>query len=292
MQGCAFTQGALELGCARYHLPYGKPARLVQVDLRKSTFRENCDALAGKSRSPEAEFKVVGFDMPFFSSSNGKPVVPSVPMSAMDRQLLDGFRNGRPDALAQLYETHVKDVFIVASQGFVLRRESTTRVPGLQDAASQQDVVQDTFIRAFSATARKNYSGTTPFRAYLLQICRNLMIDRARKYKREVMLEDLVPAGQEGIDIESVIRSGDSPEPPALDLDQKRREEAVREFLSGLDDELKAIYEKRFVDGMSERDTAESLGITRRKTRTRHEHLVEQLRDFLTEKGMWPPDDL
>ncbi|MCP4498674.1 MAG: hypothetical protein GY822_01750 [Deltaproteobacteria bacterium] len=80
----------------------------------------------------------------------------------MDRTLLDGFRAGDSDALAELYEKHLRDVFVVVSQGFVLRKESTTRVPGLKDVAAQQDIVQDTFIRAFSATARKNYSGTTP----------------------------------------------------------------------------------------------------------------------------------
>ncbi|MCP4501048.1 MAG: sigma-70 family RNA polymerase sigma factor [Deltaproteobacteria bacterium] len=126
---------------------------------------------------------------------------------------------------------------------------------------------------------------TPPFRGYLLQICRNLMIDRARKYKREVLLEDLAPEGSEGMDIEAVIRSGDPPEETDPDLDAKRRHEAVREFLGTLDDDLRAIYQKRFEDGTSERDTAEELNITRRKVRTRHDHLVERLRDFLTEKA-------
>lgn len=210
----------------------------------------------------------------------------------MERQLLDKYRVGDVDALTQLYEMHVKDVFVVAAQGFVLRKESTTRVPGLKDVSTQQDIVQDTFIRAFSATARQNYSGTTPFRSYLLQICRNLMIDRARKYKREVLLEDLAPEGSEGMDIEAVIRSGDSPVEDAPSIDDKRRQKAVQEFVATLDTELKAIYDQRFVDGKSERDTAVKLDITRRKVRTRHEKLVEQLRAFLLEKGMWPPDDL
>lgn len=212
-------------------------------------------------------------------------------VSAMDRALLDAYREGQSSAFQTLYNEHVRDVFVVVSQGFVLRKEGASRIPGLRDVASQQDVVQETFIRAFSATARSNYSGTTPFRGYLLQIARNLMIDRARKYKREVLLEDLAPDGSEGIDIEDVIRSGDPPEDTAPDLDEKRRQDAVREFLSTLDDDLRAVYQLRFVDAKSERDTAEALDTTRRKIRTKHDHLVERLRAFLTEKGMWPPDE-
>lgn len=50
-------------------------------------------------------------------------------------------------------------------------------------------LVQNTFVRAFSPSARAAYDGLRPFGSYLVTIARNLLIDEARARNRERRVE-------------------------------------------------------------------------------------------------------
>lgn len=184
----------------------------------------------------------------------------------MEKSTLEKFRQGDSATLRALYDEHLRVVFVVVRGGFVVNGKT---VPGVNDPSTQQDLMQDTFIRAFSATARQRYSGDVPFRAYLLQITRNLMIDRARAAGRVelVALDDTAEIAEAPLSSEATI-------------DEARRVERVQHYLATLDDEQRAVFRLRFDDNLSERDTAEALQVTRRRIRTLHDHLVEGFRRF------------
>ncbi len=189
----------------------------------------------------------------------------------MEKATLAKYRQGDRATLRALYDEHLRAVFVVVRRGFVVNGKG---VPGVIEPAAQQDLMQDTFIRAFSSTARQRYSGDVPFRAYLLQITRNLMIDRARAAGRAelVALDDTA----------EVADAADSTEDA---IDEARRVQRVQQYVSTLDEEHRAVFRLRFDDNLSERDAAETLQVTRRRIRTLHDHLVEGFRRF------WGSDD-
>jgi RNA polymerase sigma-70 factor (ECF subfamily) len=58
----------------------------------------------------------------------------------------------------------------------------------------------------------------------------------------------------------------------------------VEGYLRALPDELKQIHEARFVKGLSQRDAADALGISRQQLRTREARLRDGLRRLLDAK--------
>ena len=87
-------------------------------------------------------------------------------------ELLAPFREGRRDALEEVYRTYVRwmDRYIRA-----LARASNA--PWLARSEAVADLVQDIFLRAFSRDARNSYDGLREYGPYLSTIARNRFVD-------------------------------------------------------------------------------------------------------------------
>lgn len=148
---------------------------------------------------------------------------------------LDAFHTGDRTLLARCYQDH----FAAVEQA----------VGSLLSGADKETVVQDIFVQMLSDAAfRLNFQGGS-LGAWLNQIARNRAIDyRRRVYDRERTLESA------GLDRE--VRA----------QDMEARLDA-RAFLSELRRRLPAkwlpVFEARFVRGLSQREAAESLGLSR-----------------------------
>lgn len=200
-----------------------------------------------------------------------------------DRTRLEAFRRGDEAVLREVYLATVADVYRVLRLGF---RWSDKLIPGLADAAAQEDLAQEVYARAFAPTARAAYSGTVPYRAYLLQIVRNLMVDHARRGRREH-----VPNDPQAEAFETLLTraQADEPQPePEPTLDERRQQEAVTAFAQALEEGDRALYGAVYRSGLSEREAAAQLGISRRKVRAGADRLRLRLRNHLKEKGLWP----
>src|SRR5690349_20476148 len=106
-----------------------------------------------------------------------------MPIFDNNRELLDRFRRGERAALAAVYEHYVDEVARLARRGFPLDSPGGAYIPGV-DLEGEHELVQDTFVRAFSDRARTSFDGVLPYRPFLLRITRNLMIDRLRASRR------------------------------------------------------------------------------------------------------------
>ncbi len=62
----------------------------------------------------------------------------------------------------------------------------------------------------------------------------------------------------------------------------------ARDFASGLEGQLREVYQLRFQDGLGQREVASRLGATRRRVRTQEEALLKGLRKSLKRAGLWP----
>jgi RNA polymerase sigma-70 factor (ECF subfamily) len=93
--------------------------------------------------------------------------------------------------------------------------------------------------------------------AYLITVARNLVVDSIRRHQSKAL---------------------DVAYPQRTQLDEadlyERHVEAVAAYVAGLPPELSAAFDARFVRGMSQRDAAVAMGVTRRRVRTLEKRLV------------------
>ncbi len=195
-----------------------------------------------------------------------------------NRDLLDGFRGGDPAALTEVYLHYVDRVALVVRRGFAL--SGAGRVPGAADAETERELVQEVFLRAFSAKARLAYDGLRPYRPYLLRIAMNLLIDRCRRQGRDVPLEDVEGA----LDLADWKNEGDQPEEA---LDWRERVKATREYLLGLDPALRELVRLRFEQELSQYEVMERLKLSRWRVRSLEKKVQDGLVKHLKRKGLF-----
>lgn len=101
-----------------------------------------------------------------------------------DNRLMEEVRDGRVEKLAILFERHHVMLF-----NFFLRLTGNRNI--------SEDLVQEVFFRILKY--RRTYQGQSKFTVWMYQIARNVHIDRLRKLKPEVALEEQFeePASQE-----------------------------------------------------------------------------------------------
>lgn len=170
-------------------------------------------------------------------------------------ELLARFRAGERPALEEVYFAYVDIVAYVVRQTF--------------RGAEAADLIQETFTRAFAERARLAYDGLRPYKPFVLTICRNLVVDEARKRGRELVVEE---------------------PPETLPADGAHDPEwadpatvaAVERYIAGLEPKLRALYEERYVKDRSQNEAAAALGLTRQKVRTLEDKLRRGLERALT----------
>lgn len=196
---------------------------------------------------------------------------------ADNRPLLDAFRRGDRAALATVYYHYVDDIAAVVRHGFSIPT-SGIRVRGAADEQTERDLVQEVFVRAFGVRARDSYDGVRPYGAYLRRIAKNLLIDRARAVDHTIPLDDA--------DGELVI------EPEAIENDAEWNEQrrVTTAYIAALAPELQKLVRLRFEEEMSQDQTAEALGVSRRRVRTLEARIQRGLRKALRRAGLWQKD--
>ena len=191
-----------------------------------------------------------------------------MPLLRNDPELLSAFRAGERYALERVYRHYVRQL-----DGYFRGLCRSVSFADFSHPSAVQDLLQETFIRAFSASARDAYDGVRDFLPYLRVIARNCFIDALRKQKSEIPLALEDPCAQ----LEGAAPEGDF-EPEVL--------ATLDTYLRDLAPVLRGVYETRFVFGLSQEVACEKLGLSRRSLRTHEEHLRRGLRRALVFAGL------
>jgi RNA polymerase sigma-70 factor (ECF subfamily) len=135
--------------------------------------------------------------------------------------------------------------------------------------------VQDTFIQAFSPSARASYDGIKPFGPYLMTIARNQVISRLRSEQREQRRRT------------SLAAEGPPPGPGSPEEAAMRSEVAdlVAEFRGTLSAELRSFFDARYREDQNLMQAARALGLSRMKARIRDKKLRKRFLEFLRRRG-------
>jgi RNA polymerase sigma factor (sigma-70 family) len=188
----------------------------------------------------------------------------------MESDRLKAFRTGESWALERVYREHVDLVRSSVHAG--LRRA------GRLSSWTLSDIVQETFTKAFAASARERYDGKRCYAPYLLAIARNCLVDWLRHARRELPTgNDLDPLSQLAHDRER--ESEFAPELAAV----------ANRCVVGLSGELRAVHWRRFELGESQARAAEELRISRQTLRTLEHRLIVALRWELRSAGWSVP---
>ena len=208
-----------------------------------------------------------------------------VPIFLENRGLLERFRSGERNALAEVYRFYFQDVYRLAQYGFVTR--AGARASNLVSEADRQDYTQDVFVKAFSPSARSSYDGLRPYRPFLLQVARNVRVDQLRRAGRDASRCDRAP--ELNLDIDALIETNAAwPEVRAADPDQ-HWQHLVQEASSVLDSlapEIQELARLRFTEELSQAEVAARLGLTRRRVRTLEGRLFTSIRRHLARVGL------
>jgi RNA polymerase sigma factor (sigma-70 family) len=198
-------------------------------------------------------------------------------MGATSAELSEAFRAGRRDVLERLYLEHVIEIERLV--GATLRR---ARRFSPTDVA---DIVQDAFAKAFSPRSRAAYDGERQYGPFLRKIAKNTAIDWLRRNQhhalRHVELTQALDAPELTTGVEE-------------DTSSQEMLTAVQRYVVGLEPELKAIHERRFLAADSQEAAARTLGISRQTLRTLERRLLAGLRRELcfidwSESVRWSP---
>ena len=140
------------------------------------------------------------------------------------------------------------------------------------------DLIQEVFLRLLTTGALGRLDTASNPLPYLARAARNLAIDELRRRRREQL--GLLPG-------DSAAAAPELPEPPELpELNaltgarqgtREHREASLERlgvYVAGLPAELAVIYHARFVLGLSQRETASGLALSRRRVRTLDDRLL------------------
>ena len=176
-----------------------------------------------------------------------------------DRQLLAAFRAGTRDALSEVYRAYAPGLAATLARGMGFSRDGERfQLRGVRGAFELDDILQDTFMRAFTPQARERYDGLRPYHSYLAAIARNLLIDRYRQ------------RGTLDRELRGAVSGPANPEELLAD----RRLRAIHDsFLASLDAHDRKLVELRFEQGLSRREVGEALGLSAMRLRWRERAL-------------------
>ena len=151
----------------------------------------------------------------------------------------------------------------------------------LSDRERALDLTQETFFKAWNHISKKDAEEIRQWRSFLYRILNNLIIDEYRKHKTQSL--DAMLANEET----SVMMEGE-----LLRDETNELEAAIVRFdgakamaaLEELGEQHKAVLILRYVDGLSPREIAESLGQSENTVSVRIHRGIKKLQQILGEQ--------
>lgn len=188
-----------------------------------------------------------------------------------DEKTLRRFRDGVPEALADVYRAH--------AEGLARMLRAAVWRGGvfahLRDALELENTLLETFARAFEPRTRAAYDGTRPYEHFLMGIARNVLLEQLRNREQAVGLDPFEEKGEvteEGAGL-------------AQTLEDREVEALVAGFKDGLGEEERRLFELRFGEGLPQEAAASRMGLTRIQVRRREHGIKTRLLGFLQARG-------
>jgi RNA polymerase sigma-70 factor (ECF subfamily) len=181
------------------------------------------------------------------------------PDEPSDLDLIARWKAGDQRAATQLVERHAEAV--------------TRFVASVGERTDVDDVVQDTFVRAFASL--ESFRGESTLRTWLFTIARRLVLDKRRSERRrgggarmQVEVEDA-----------DAVTEYDALDAVVADETERRMREAV----ARLTPTQREVFTLRVGEGLSYREIAEAVDTTEGAARVHYHNAMRAVKEFLDE---------
>lgn len=189
-------------------------------------------------------------------------------MNYQDQALIEKIKGGDFQAFEALVNRYESKVYRLAVR--MLRNQ--------QDA---EDALQETFLQVYRGL--KSFEGRSNFSTWLFRLATNVCLMKIRHRGTEpagmLPLEDFLPQHEEGV--QPVIQEW--PEKPEEILLTKESQEKMMEALDKLPPDYRAVFVLRDIEGFSNAETGEALGISVAAVKSRLHRARIALRGMLAE---------
>jgi len=173
-----------------------------------------------------------------------------------DAELIRRWRSGESTAATRLVERHAPGLArFVAGEG---------------ERDNVDEVVQDTFVRAFGAI--DSFRGESAFRTWLFTIARRLILDRRRSERRSRMVATV----EEG----DAVTTFDALDTMVADESMVR----VRQAVETLSQKQREVFTLRLEQGLSYKEIAELVGSTEGAARVHYHNAMRAVKEFLDDE--------
>lgn len=172
-----------------------------------------------------------------------------------EERLLERFVEGDPEAMEALYRRHKREAY-----GWILRI--------VRDSAAAEDVLVESFWRAFRARAR--FVVTRPFGAWLRRIATRAALDHLRTVRRRA---------------EGHLGELDPPAPAGGDLAER---DAIQRAFHRLPIKLQVVATLALIEGRPYAEIAEALDLPLGTVKSRLSRANARLREELSRQGIRP----
>jgi RNA polymerase sigma-70 factor, ECF subfamily len=149
----------------------------------------------------------------------------------------------------------------------------------LRDDAEAEDVVQETYVRAFTQLAQ--FRGDSRLSTWLARIAINEVLGRLRRDRPAVELSLLPQGGANAEIIPFPLATTDDPE---KSMAQREIREVVERAIDELPDVFRLVFIARVIEGLNLEETADLLGIRPETVKTRLHRARAMLRDNVERK--------
>ena len=194
-----------------------------------------------------------------------------------DPVFLEAFRTGDVRALDRVYRVYERPLRNFVLRGFSFQSGGRTlHFGGHIIEPDLQDIIQETFRRAFGAKARRTYDGVRPFKNYLFTIARNAVITDMTHRQRQIPVGEAIhrdhPSdGMSTLETWVVTQRPlfCEPNPPSSHEQMEHLEvfALLAGFVEFLSQEDARFFRHRFLEGLSQEATARCMGYNRARVR-------------------------
>ena len=163
--------------------------------------------------------------------------------TGLENELVKQALDGDQKAYRILFENHKQAIYHII-------------VKIVRNNEEAQDLVQETFIKAFSSL--KSYNPTYRFTTWLYKIAANSSIDHIRKRKLQTFSLDQPVDTKDG---QLSVEVPDMSYHPERDLSAKRQNLSISEAIDSLPEKYRQVIVKRHQEDKSYEEIAEFLGV-------------------------------
>jgi RNA polymerase sigma-70 factor (ECF subfamily) len=149
----------------------------------------------------------------------------------------------------------------------------------LRNDAEAEDVVQETYVRAF--THLDSFRGDSSFATWLARIAMNEALGRLRRQRPGVEWTSLPPGALEAQIIQFPLSATSDPEKT---MAQREIQHVVEHAIDELPEAFRIVFITRVIEGMNVEETAEILGLKAETVKTRLHRARSMLRDNIEKK--------